>query len=52
MDLHEAAVVAVARDHRAALKNPPKSVDEYLETLAAQGLLATTDLLRNYAEFI
>jgi hypothetical protein len=31
MDLHEADVVAVARDHRAALKNPPKTVDEYRE---------------------
>lgn len=52
MDLHEATVVTVARDHRAALRNPPKSVEEYLQTLAAQGLLATTDRLRDYAEFI
>lgn len=52
MDLHEPAVVAVARDHRAALVNPQKSIDDYLETLAAQGLLATTDRLRAYADFL
>lgn len=52
MDLHEPAVVAVARDHRASLVNPAKSVDNYLETLAAQGLLATTERLRGYANLI
>lgn len=51
-DLHEAALVAAARDHRASLVNPPKDVDEYLDTLSAQGLVATADRLRDFAEVI
>jgi len=51
-DLHEAALVAAARDHRASLVNPPKDVDEYLDTLSAQGLVATADRLRHFAEVI
>lgn len=52
MDLHEGAVVAVARSHRAALANPPKDVDTYLETLAAQGLVASADRLREFDALI
>ncbi len=52
MDLHEAAVIAVARSHRASLTNPPKDVDTYLDTLAAQGLVATADRLREFTDFI
>lgn len=51
-DLHEAALVAAARAHRASLANPSKDVDEYLDTLAAQGLVATADRLRDFAEVI
>jgi PIN domain-containing protein len=44
----EAFLVAV-RTHRAALKNPPKSVDAYLETLRRSGLVRTVTLLQDYA---
>ena len=52
LDLHEGAVVAVAKRHRSALRNPPKSVDQYLETLAAQGLIVTADRLRKFADVL
>jgi hypothetical protein len=52
MDLHEAAVVEVARGHRSMLVNPPKEVDAYLETLSAQGLIASADRLREFAGLI
>lgn len=52
MDLHESTVINVAKQHRAALKNPPKTTDEYLETLAAQGLIITADRLRRFRELI
>lgn len=52
MDLHEGAVVHVAREHRASLKNPPRTVDEYLDTLAAQGLVVTADRLREFGSVI
>lgn len=52
MDLHEAAVVEVARLHRAALVNPPKEVDAYLDTLSAQGLVVSADRLREFAALI
>ena len=50
MELHEAAVVETARKHRAALVNPPKAVDAYLDTLAAQGLVASADRLWEFSE--
>lgn len=43
---------ATAKHHRASLKKPSKSTDEYLETLAAQGLVVTADLLREFKELI
>ncbi|KAF0281978.1 hypothetical protein BA900_08285 [Spiribacter roseus] len=52
LDLHEGAVVTTAKRHRGALRNPPKSVDEYLETLAAQGFIVTADRLRQFADVI
>lgn len=52
MDLHEGTVIRVARVHRGTLKNPPKEVHEYLETLAAQGLVVTADRLREFADLI
>ncbi len=52
MDLHEAAVVAVARSHRGSLSNPPKDVDAFLDTLSAQGLVATADRLREFQDVI
>jgi len=52
LDLHEGAVVTTAKRHRAALRNPPKNVDAYLETLAAEGLVVTADRLRQFADVL
>ena len=52
MDLREAAVVQAAKAQRATLKNPPKSASELLDTLAAQGLPATADRLREFEPLI
>ncbi len=49
-DLNEARVIEAARKHRHSLRNPPKSADEYLDTLAANGLVVTADRLRTFAE--
>jgi hypothetical protein len=38
--------------HRASLKNPPKTADEYLESLASQGLNHTAHLLGAHKEEI
>ena len=51
-DLNAGAVVGAAQEHRASLKNPPKSVDEYLETLERQGLSQTVAELRAYASVL
>lgn len=37
---------------RLRLKNPPKSVEEYLDTLRAQGLLATVNEIAPFDQFI
>jgi predicted nucleic acid-binding protein len=37
------------RQHRASLKNPPKTVEEYLVTLAEQGLSRFSQAVRHYA---
>ena len=41
-------VIEAAENHRKSLKNPPKTVDEYIETLEFQGLTETTSELRKY----
>ena len=38
IDLNPARVVEAVARHRASLKNPPKTQDEYLDTLLKQGL--------------
>ena len=48
LDLAPGAVVAAAENHRHSLKNPPKTVSEYLETLERQGLTQTVSVLREY----
>ena len=48
LDLAPVAVVDAAESHRQSLKNPPKTLSEYLETLERQGLTKTVSLLRNY----
>ena len=52
MSLHQGKVIGVAKSHRAALQNPPKSAEEYLATLAAQRLIVTADKLREFVELI
>lgn len=52
LDLHEAAVVGVAKRQRESLKNPPKTVVEYLQTLSAQGLVVTADRLKEFEDLI
>ena len=37
---------------RLRLKQPPKSVEDYLDTLRAQGLLATVDAIEPFDQFI
>jgi predicted nucleic acid-binding protein len=37
---------------RLRLKNPPKSVEDYLDTLRAQGLLATVNAIEPFDQFI
>ena len=48
LDLAPGIVVAAAQNHRQSLKNPPKTVAEYLETLERQGLTQTVSVLREY----
>jgi len=46
IDLAPGPVVAAAQNHRNSLRNPPKTVDEYLATLERQGLTQTVSVLR------
>ncbi|MEC4983411.1 MAG: PIN domain-containing protein [Oscillatoria sp. PMC 1068.18] len=46
--LKPAAVVEAAKICRNRLQNPPKSVDEYLDTLVKQQLVNSVSLLRNW----
>ena len=48
LDLAPGAVVAAAEAHRQSLKNPPKTVEEYLAMLERQGLTLTVSVLRDY----
>lgn len=48
LDLHPASVCLAAANHRRSLKNPPKTADEYLDTLLKQGLMQTVSLLREW----
>lgn len=50
--LRQGLVINAAKWHRADLTRPSKTADEYIETLAAQGLVVTADLLREFAELI
>jgi len=47
-----AVVCAAAKAQRARLKHPPKTVDEYLSTLAAQGLPQTAEALHSISAAI
>jgi hypothetical protein len=50
--LNPAAVVVSAQRCRGRLRNPPRSAEEYLETLERQGLTKTVTALRQYASVI
>jgi hypothetical protein len=41
-------VMEAAENHRRSLKNPPKSVKEYIDALESQGLTQTASVLRGY----
>lgn len=45
-------VVGAAQEHRASLKNPGRSVEEYLATLERQGLTQTVAELAQYASVL
>jgi hypothetical protein len=46
LDLAPDLVTGAARDHRESLKNSPVTIEQYLETLAIQGLTRTVRVLR------
>lgn len=48
LDLHPASVLEAAAAHRRSLKNLPKTADEYLDTLLAQGLTQSVAVLRQW----
>jgi hypothetical protein len=45
-------VAGAAKNHRESLKNPPKSVEDYLLALERQGLPQTVAALRLYSSLI
>lgn len=47
LDASATEVLAAMRQHRVSLKNPPKNPEEYLETLALQGLKQSVERLRD-----
>ena len=52
LDLYPGIFCSAVRKLRARLKNPPYTVDEYLEMLTVQGLVATTSDLEQFAELL
>jgi predicted nucleic acid-binding protein len=50
LDRNTAAVCAACARHRATLKNPPKSVEEFLSILERAGLTQTVTILRPLSE--
>ena len=48
MEAFPELVAEAARKHRASLKNPPKTLDEYLAELDAQGLVKTVSAVREF----
>lgn len=52
LDFDSSAVCLAARRQRQSLRNPPKSVAEYLSTLEAQSLTQTASRLRQFAEVL
>lgn len=52
IDLSPATIAGAAKIHRNSLKNPPKNVQEYLDTLEAQGLVQSVAELRKFSGLI
>jgi predicted nucleic acid-binding protein len=52
IEMDSNAIYQAAQQHRARLRNPPKSVDEYLHTMASQGLIKTADHLKGNLDTI
>jgi len=52
LDLNPGAVCEAAKRQRAALTNPPKSVDEFLEALARQRLPETVMRLSEFSDLL
>jgi hypothetical protein len=50
--LSQPAFLQTVKTVRQRLKNPPKSVDDYLDTLRAQGLLATVKSIEPFDQSI
>ena len=48
LDLFPAGVLEAVAHHRRSLKNPPKTADEYLDTLQAQGLTQSVAVMRQW----
>ena len=48
LDRHPALVCRAAAHHRKSLRNPPKTTDDYLDTLLKQGLTQTVRVLRQW----
>ena len=46
LDLAPETVMAAAESHRQSLKNPPRTIEEYLDTLERKGLTKTVATLR------
>lgn len=51
-DLNSAAVLHAVRDHRASLKNPPKTVEELFDGYLEVGLATTVAALRPNAQLL
>ena len=52
LDLHKGAVIASLRECRKRLKNPPKTVAEYLGTLESQGLIKFVAALSEFRSLL
>ena len=49
VNLDAERVCMAMRQHRASLRNPPKSVEQYLVTLEEQGLSRFSQAVQHYA---
>ena len=47
IDLDEKAIIQAATQHKNTLKNPPFTLEQYLESLTKQNLIETANLLKN-----